>query len=181
MDPAERRFSREERRPHLLTINKPTIENTVCPYRTQRPATVYLSGVHSLSLVSRSERKCSKMATKIMDGEGNAPDLQSILATLAQHASSASNLASIDPHHVALPTPPVPGCETQETTSQDSRNAAHDPRVEASVKAPGQSAQTPSKPMIDPSTITTWQDALRCVTKIAAQNAQFAASINKVS
>ncbi|SMQ49059.1 unnamed protein product [Zymoseptoria tritici ST99CH_3D7] len=34
--------------------------------------------------------------------------------------------------------------------------------------------------MIDPATITTWQEGLRCVTKIAAQNAQFAASIKRM-
>ncbi|KAF2725071.1 hypothetical protein K431DRAFT_195231, partial [Polychaeton citri CBS 116435] len=36
------------------------------------------------------------------------------------------------------------------------------------------------KPTVDPATITTWQDGLRCVTKIAAQNANFAKAVKRM-
>jgi hypothetical protein len=37
-----------------------------------------------------------------------------------------------------------------------------------------------STPLIDPATITEWKQGLRCVSKIASQNPDFAASIRKV-
>ncbi|QIW95761.1 hypothetical protein AMS68_001279 [Peltaster fructicola] len=67
----------------------------------------------------------------------SAPDLQSILATLAQFSQPQ-------------PATGIP------------------------------SASQPVPPTIDPATITTWQEGLRCVTKIAAQNRSFAESIRKL-
>ncbi|TKA37938.1 hypothetical protein B0A54_10540 [Friedmanniomyces endolithicus] len=48
-----------------------------------------------------------------------------------------------------------------------------DPRLRPQSRA----ATASPKPMIDPATIITWQEGLRCLTKIAAQNAQFAVTI----
>ena len=111
----------------------------------------------------------------------STPDLQSILATLAQHAPNGTHLAPVASQHAVPITAPAPGCETQDTPSQDQRDASLSSRLKAAAKSQGQSGSAPAKPMIDPSTITTWQDALRCITKISAQNVQFAASIKKVS
>ncbi len=105
------------------------------------------------------------------------PDLQSILASLAKYATppqpltTTSDTANVD----ALPLPTRSGSVS--LLPREPETAA-DPRL----KPQSRSAATASpKPMIDPATITTWQDGIRCVTKIAAQNAQFAASIRKVS
>jgi hypothetical protein len=38
-----------------------------------------------------------------------------------------------------------------------------------------------SSPLIDPSTITEWKQGLRCVSKIAAQNPDFAPTVRKVT
>ncbi|KAK4495657.1 hypothetical protein PRZ48_012925 [Zasmidium cellare] len=113
-------------------------------------------------------------------GPSSTPNLQSILATLAQHAPTGTHLAPVPSQHAVPITAPAPGCETQDTSSQDQRDASFSSRLKAGAKPQGQSVSAPSKPMIDPSTITTWQDALRCITKISAQNAQFAASIKKM-
>lgn len=102
------------------------------------------------------------------------PDLQSILATLAQHAPTATHLAAVSPQSEVSRTSLNPDCGGPGTASQDPLNASHDPHQ-------GRPGQAPSRPMIDPSTITAWPDALRCITKIAAQNTRFAASIKKVS
>lgn len=105
---------------------------------------------------------------------GGQPDLQSILATLAQHAPAsphvASNAAQSDVPQRSLD----PACSGQGT-------APKDPPFAGTVNPQGRPGQTPARPMIDPSTITAWPDALRCITKIAAQNVQFAAGIKKVS
>jgi hypothetical protein len=38
-----------------------------------------------------------------------------------------------------------------------------------------------SSPLIDPATIIEWKQGLRCVSKIAAQNSEFASTVRKVS
>lgn len=111
----------------------------------------------------------------------STPDLQSILATLAQHAPIATHLAAVTPQDDASRTSLNPDCGGQDTASQAPLHASHDPRLKAAVTPQGRSGQPPPRPMIDPSTITAWPDALRCITKIAAQNTQFAASLKKVS
>ncbi|EME41761.1 hypothetical protein DOTSEDRAFT_177099 [Dothistroma septosporum NZE10] len=83
------------------------------------------------------------------------PDLQAILATLAQF-SQQSNSAS----------PVSPGSSAEQLS---------DPRLTP------HSQPTPSnKPQIDPATITVWPDALRCVTKIAEQNKYLSVSIKRM-
>ncbi|KAK3686861.1 hypothetical protein LTR37_019413 [Vermiconidia calcicola] len=112
-----------------------------------------------------------------MSATNPAPDLQAILSTLAQYAqplqpgtfeettqtSTPTNLGQAQ----SEPPQPIP-------PPQPSIERAEDPRLRP------QSRSTVSPKPIDPATITTWQDGLRCVTKIAAQNAQFAATIRRM-
>nr|POF04052.1 hypothetical protein CFP56_21808 [Quercus suber] len=118
-----------------------------------------------------------------MAGSG-VPDLQSILATLSQFTSqpaaaqfhendgvkgSRSVLPQStllndvqDSQHVGIETPPPESHQSE------------DPR-------PRPQAQSVPKPKtIDPATITNWQEGIRCVTKIAAQNAHFAVALRKM-
>ncbi|KAK0930214.1 hypothetical protein LTR91_008035 [Friedmanniomyces endolithicus] len=107
----------------------------------------------------------------------STPDLQAILATLSQFTNPA----------------PIPVAQPSETSEQFSTNcydaSQPPPMVPASQSLPAPKPQDPRlrpqsraataspKPMIDPATIITWQEGLRCLTKIAAQNAQFAVTI----
>jgi hypothetical protein len=81
--------------------------------------------------------------------------LQAILAQLSQFAPNTGN------------APP------------QSRQDENEPQIIRSFTSINAAAPSP-RPVIDPASITTWQEGLRCVTKIAAQNAQFAASIKRV-
>ncbi|KAK3118020.1 hypothetical protein LTR53_000057 [Teratosphaeriaceae sp. CCFEE 6253] len=101
------------------------------------------------------------------------PDLAAILATLSQfvhpayttpvpvpapeHVSASQNVSTLAPDPSTL-LPPLPTARPQ------------DPRL----RPQSRSATASPRPMIDPATIITWQEGLRCVTKLAAQNAQFA-------
>ena len=127
-------------------------------------------------------------------GNAPSPDLQALLATLSQytppvhqhHGVQLPNLAQI---HAPTPTISTPWAFDVE------RSAAFTPQSPfAAIPAPKQRSQdprlrpqsravtaSPKPPQIDPATITSWQEGLRCVTKIAAQNAQFAVGIKKVS
>ena len=113
-----------------------------------------------------------------MDGNNETPDLQSILATLAQFASPAQAVE----HAVRVATPAISGTaplENYQPTSplQPTVDKAEDPRLR-----PHSRSDTASpKPIVDPATITKWQDGLRCVTSIAAKSSQFADSIRRVS
>lgn len=120
-----------------------------------------------------------------------ASSLQSILATLAQFGqpgasdnSQTTGLASPEPQR------PVGASVAQSNGSAlpspgEHRNAAaslnghqlQDPRLRSQT----QSGTASPRPMIDPARITQWQEGLRCVTKIAAQNAHFASCIKRVS
>ena len=111
--------------------------------------------------------------------DGNAtPDLQTILATLASFAPAAHPTgAAVSPYNV--PAAHAPSTQVEQAAStpplQHKESRVDDPHLRP------QSRSTASpKPMIDPATITTWTEGLRCVTKIAAQNAQFAAKIKRV-
>lgn len=99
-------------------------------------------------------------------------DLQTILASLAQYAPP-------------LPAPHPDNVVEQRThAEQDSSTPSSQsllPRADDPRPRPqSRNAATASPKPIDPATITTWQDGLRCVTKIAAQNAQFSVAIRKV-
>jgi len=123
------------------------------------------------------------------------PDLQAILATLAQYSqqSKTEPPRSQEPYqptqsdHV---TPSVPANSNLSAVLQNTRveSISADPRLRG---RPQSRSVTPSQPpkqdqtqppsVIDPATITVWQDGLRCVTKIAAQNKMFEATIRRVS
>lgn len=119
------------------------------------------------------------------------PDLQSILATLAQFTQPSPNAAqqaSSEPYFEnafgAFPSA-VQGDNAAATEQNASLKveAPTDPRLRG---RPQSRTVTPiatpqPKNVIDPATITTWQEGLRCVTKIAAQNKMFEASIKRVS
>ena len=107
------------------------------------------------------------------------PDLTAILATLAQFAPPQDN--SKGSHDTAgdVATPPIVGAASREKSVPrfiPDMEKPKDPRL----RPQSQTSTASPKPMIDPATITTWQDGLRCVTKIAVQNAQFATCIKKV-
>ena len=106
----------------------------------------------------------------------DTPDLQTILSNLAR-LSTPTQLAGLPSNGVDTGSPP-PYQTAFESRPRSLADRTDDPRL----RPQSRSAATASpNPVIDPATITTWQEGLRCVTKIAAQNAQFASSIRKVS
>ena len=115
----------------------------------------------------------------VMDGNTTAtPELQAILATLSKYTNPAGVAPAADLNATAY---------TSNTNSfrDDSSISTPQPTVaerpnDPRLRPQSRSAAASPKPLIDPATITTWQEGLRCVTKIAAQNAQFAASIRRV-
>ncbi|KAH7139211.1 hypothetical protein B0J11DRAFT_37695 [Dendryphion nanum] len=70
-------------------------------------------------------------------------------------------------------------------SSSSAPPATRDPRLSGRI-APVQRHQSPqqpprsSTPTVDPATITEWKHGLRCVSKVAAQNPSFSASIQKL-
>ena len=101
------------------------------------------------------------------------PDLQSILATLSQYVPQSTNAsppvqANADIYHP--PQAVAPQLQAPERP--------HDSRLKPQNRSA--TASPKPKPMVDPATIITWQEGLRCVTKIAGQNAKFSVSIRKV-
>jgi hypothetical protein len=119
------------------------------------------------------------------------PDLQAILATLAQYSQqTATQPAPYQPAEPDRATPPAPTNNNPSAFTQNAKveSAPTDPRLRGRPQSrsvtPAQvprqeQVQPPS--VIDPATITVWQDGLRCVTKIAAQNKLFEATIRRVS
>ncbi|KAM0720460.1 hypothetical protein Q7P37_004596 [Cladosporium fusiforme] len=124
------------------------------------------------------------------------PDLQAILATLAQYSQPATLQPPQLPQsqHTEQHENTAPVSTAQDNASAISHNATieampTDPRLR---NRPQSRSTTPSQPppqsqiqpqppsIIDPATITVWQDGLRCVTKIAAQNKMFEASIRRM-
>ncbi|KAK5169664.1 uncharacterized protein LTR77_005642 [Saxophila tyrrhenica] len=113
-----------------------------------------------------------------MEGTTATPDLQAILSTLAQFSAPVQNQesAQVTQNHDAQPRveTPIPRHFQPTPPADVEKPRTPDPRLRP------QSRSIASPKPIDPATITTWQDGLRCVTKIAAQNAQFAATIKKM-
>ena len=107
-----------------------------------------------------------------MEEADSTPDLQSILSTLARFAPPVQPQNAADSNERLLTSGSVPPEQSGFVLPFEK---AEDPRLRP------QSRSGASPQPIDPATITTWQDGLRCTTKIAAQNAQFAVSIRKVS
>ncbi|KAK0337046.1 hypothetical protein LTR91_008871 [Friedmanniomyces endolithicus] len=111
------------------------------------------------------------------DQPASTPDLQAILATLSQFTNPAptpvaappvaSEPSSTNYYDVSQALLPEPASQLLPASKPQ------DPRLRPQSRA----ATASPKPMIDPATIITWQEGLRCLTKIAAQNAQFAVVI----
>ncbi|KAF2210183.1 hypothetical protein CERZMDRAFT_86248 [Cercospora zeae-maydis SCOH1-5] len=112
------------------------------------------------------------------------PDLQTILATLAQYsaqnavsaAASGSNTTTPQPEHGSQYSGSYTAAAGLPAEREQSAKS-HDPRL---PRPQSRSATSTPKPMIDPATITVWPEALRCVTKIGAQNPKFAVSIKRM-
>ncbi|CAK3816949.1 Hypothetical predicted protein [Lecanosticta acicola] len=104
------------------------------------------------------------------------PDLQAILATLAQHMQPTAPIAPNPRDEYGSPTPEIDQEAIKAGTAPPRDLGLHDPRLRPQNK----SAAASPRPMIDPASITVWSEALRCVTKIAAQNSQFAVSIKRM-
>jgi len=127
------------------------------------------------------------------------PDLQAILATLAQYTQQSTSSAPPTPAPQLTATlsnlPPIPATEDNaQATSYNAsiETAPADPRLRGRPQSRSttpfqaqngqpQHVQSQTSSVIDPATITVWQDGLRCVTKIASHNKMFEASIRKVS
>jgi hypothetical protein len=115
-------------------------------------------------------------------------DLASILATLASlhqqpNPAPQDQQQAYDPHQgyesyqdLAQPFPPQQNLPYHQSA---------DPRLvnrqapQSFPPAPRPQERT-STSLIDPATITEWKQGLRCVSKIASQNPEFAASVRKV-
>lgn len=115
----------------------------------------------------------------VKSAEMDAPDLQTILSNLARLSNTTppAKNPSKDETNVLTPAPP-PIHGGNEPGLRSLADRTDDPRLRPQSRS---TATASPKPVIDPATITTWQEGLRCVIKIAAQNAQFAVSIRKVS
>lgn len=110
----------------------------------------------------------------VMANTSQTPDLQSILASLAQFSGIAANNVSLTTGPTFASTPLQ--APTDHAASSNIIQNANEPLLRPQSRAD----PVAPRPMINPASITTWQDGLRCVTKIAAQNAEFANSIRKV-
>ncbi|KAH9826457.1 Protein of unknown function (DUF2458) [Teratosphaeria destructans] len=109
------------------------------------------------------------------------PELQTLLATLAQGTPQVDAPQPRPDAHIPYITAPnatpVPIERSQTSTPQyGAPPRSHDLRL----KPQNRTAAASPKVMIDPATITVWKDALRCVTKLAQQNAEFEHRIRKM-
>ncbi|KXT18315.1 hypothetical protein AC579_956 [Pseudocercospora musae] len=114
-----------------------------------------------------------------MDGANSntaTPDLAAILATLAKYKGDGSSTEPNTPEsrQTTPATSFTDGNKHRAGSDQKPQNPRLRPQSRSSV------GTAPVKPMIDPATITVWSEGLRCVTKLAAQNAQFAESIRRM-
>ena len=108
----------------------------------------------------------------------DTPDLQTILSNLARLSTPTQQTDSPFNNEGNAVTPVPPNHGGSESVPRNLADRTDDPRL----RPQSRSAATGSpKPVIDPATITSWQEGLRCVTKIAARNSQFAAGIRKVT
>jgi hypothetical protein len=117
----------------------------------------------------------------------NAQDLESILAQLSQYSASQQQnrqientpeefkqlqqLQELQIHQQVTPPVPLP--------QSTSIHRSSDPRLNRNQTLPPP-AQAPKIPIIDPATILEWPQALRCVTKLSAQNPNMAVVIKGV-
>lgn len=162
---------------------------------TLHPSPVIIHNTSNLLIHTHYNKKFVAFQIQNM---AQQPDLQAILATLAQY-SQQNNTEQAPPQ---TPYQPVDSNNAPPSIPENNNLSAilHNARVESPVSAdprlrgrPQNRSITPAQPpkqdqpqpqqpsIIDPATITVWQDALRCVTKIAAQNKMFETTIRRVS
>lgn len=120
--------------------------------------------------------------------EPNA-DLAKILATLASLQQPGGAPAQ-DQQQTYDPTQAYQSYQEDAQPYPTQQNLPYhqsaDPRLANRSASQYTSTPTPrpqeriSAPLIDPATITEWKQGLRCVSKIAQQNPDFAASVRKV-
>ncbi|KAF2226417.1 hypothetical protein BDZ85DRAFT_49843 [Elsinoe ampelina] len=98
----------------------------------------------------------------VMDGNHDSlpPNLADILSTLSRFAAPADQIQQQQSFHPLV----------------DTNGHRHDQFKETTNLRP----QPPSGPVIDPATITEWSTGLRCVSKIATQNPNFANAIKSM-
>lgn len=112
----------------------------------------------------RSKASCSLKSTiKMVENT----DLSAVLSRLAQFSQP------LPQHHSSSET-------NQHPPYLNSFATTGIPNVAADTSKKSSELQQLGKPLIDPATITTWQEGLRCVTKIAAENKSFAVRIRRV-
>ncbi|GAB7361981.1 hypothetical protein MBLNU230_g2018t1 [Neophaeotheca triangularis] len=121
------------------------------------------------------------------NGQQNAlPDIASILATLSQYTPQNDSTLTPTLQESTVHKASSPSIDQPALSSQAPFEKPYDPRLS---NRPQQGSSTPQqqrtstaspRPTIDPATIITWPEALRCVTKIAAQNQSFATSIRRM-
>ena len=112
----------------------------------------------------------------------NMADLNAILSALARFTPQPQHLANgvCTEREDLRSSDNAINSKEEQNLERLSQIIAEDLR-DTESHAPLQTQSTAShRPVIDPSTITTWQDGLRCLTKIAAQNAQLAVSVRRV-
>lgn len=109
-------------------------------------------------------------------------DLEAILRTLASLPKPEEQSQFVDLH-----TQDPPGSERHQNLVTEHHRSHQFPT--ADPRLAGRSPQPPSlpkpqartsTPLIDPATIIDWKSGLRCVSKIAAQNLDFPASVRKL-
>ncbi len=115
-----------------------------------------------------------------MGSSGSPSDIQAILDNLARFAPPVQH-GQIVHHQEGVTTSASAGPTIGDRDDEIELPLAPSERARDSGVRPQRRLNAASKPTIDPATITTWQDGLRCVTKIATQSAQFADSIRRVS
>jgi hypothetical protein len=115
-------------------------------------------------------------------------DLASILATLAS-LQQPEGAAVQDQQQAYDPNQAYQGYQDESQSYPSQQDIPYhqpaDPRlIRRAASHQSSSASKPqdrvSTPLIDPATITEWKQGLRCVSKIAQQNPEFAASVRKV-
>ncbi|KAF1947656.1 hypothetical protein EJ02DRAFT_449133 [Clathrospora elynae] len=116
-------------------------------------------------------------------------DLAKILATLAnlpkpegppyQDQQQAYESGQSYQHYQDAPQQYPPEQSNIYRQSADPRLARQAPHLQHR-QPPPRPQDRASTPLIDPSTITEWKQGLRCVSKIAAQNPEFAATVRKL-
>jgi hypothetical protein len=126
---------------------------------------------HQLLKIMEEQGKHSDAAA---NGPSGIPDISTILAELAQYSSTQQQ--SNQPTHISSIQEQQQWAQHPQQSSNQAPSTGRslDPRQNPNhrgIATPP--AQLSKSPLIDPSTILEWPQALRCVTKLSAQNPNF--------